>query len=474
MNILVLDVGTSSMRGTLMDETARALFGTQIKYRPSYGENGLAEQDPMDWVSAMKALCAGAAKDHPVDAIALTSQRSSVIPADKAGKPLMNAIMWQDSRNRAVCDSLKGREADIRAICGTGVNTVYSGGKMAWLRQERPDIYEKTKHLFVIPDYLIWLLTGNHVTDRTYGSRSMLMDLRKGEWSPELLRLFGVDRAKLGELIPPSSVAGVVTAAFSAETGIPEGIPVITCGGDQQCGALGQGVFQPEQVSVNLGTGAYLIAPVDQVPDNSHLICNASAVPGQYILESSVLTCGAALDWFFREFGGDVTQVGQTLRQSPPGANGVLVLPWFQGRANPDWNSEARAAFIGLTLATAKHDMLRALLESICVEVGGSLRQMTGTVREIRLSGGLSRTKELCQLLADVTGVPVIASDDSDATTRGAWMSAAKCLGKAETWGAVWEIAKPCQEQLFLPDLDLRSVYDRISKKTERLYDATK
>lgn len=476
MNILVLDVGTSSMRGTLLDDTSKAHFQSQIKYRPAYGENGLVEQDPLDWRNAMKELCAEAAKKHKVDAIALTAQRSSVIPADRAGEPLMHAIMWQDSRNRAICDSLKDRETDIRAICGTGINTVYSGGKMAWLRQEHPELYKKSEHLFVIPDYLIWQMIGTHVTDHTYGSRSMLMELRSREWSTKLLRLFGVDRSKLGTLILPSSVAGAVTEAFSKETGVPAGIPVITCGGDQQCGALGQGVFRSGQVSVNLGTGAYLIAPAEEVPDDLNLICNASAVPGQFILESSVLACGAALDWFLREFGGDVTMVGEALRKSPPGANGVVVLPWFQGRANPDWNSEARASFIGLSLATTKYDMLRALLEAICVEIGTSLHRMEygGQVRELHLSGGMSRARELCQLLADVTGAKVIVAENGDATTRGTWMSAAMCLGIVERWEDAWAIARPLQEQTCLPNKEQKLLYDRLAAEMERLYAATK
>jgi len=478
MNILVLDVGTSSMRGTLLDSACRELFRQQIKYQPSFGENGLVEQNPADWLSAIKEICRSAVIRNPVDAVALTSQRSSVIPADENGNPLMNAIMWQDSRNREICDRLRNQETYIQGICGTGINTVYSGGKMAWLREECPEIYARAKHLFVIPDYLIWYLTGNHVTDHTYGSRSMLMDLKKRVWSEELLTLFGVDPEKLGTLIEPSRVAGTVSDAFAGETGLPAGIPVITCGGDQQCGALGQGVYRKGQVSVNLGTGAYLIAPAEQVPDdrNSGLICNASAVPGEYILESSVLTCGAALDWFLREFGGDVSLVGEALKNSPPGANGVIVLPWFQGRADPDWNSSARASFIGLSLATAKDDMLRALLEAICIEIGHSLRRITSIrpVREIRLSGGLSRTPALCQLLADVTGVKVITSDDSDATTRGAWMSAAKCLELAETWRDAWKIARHGQEQIFQPNPTQKPVYDRIAAEMQRLYDATK
>ena len=477
MNILVLDAGTSSMRGTLLDAAAQTLWREQMKYSPVFGAEGTVEQNPGDWLEAMRALCAEAAP-YGVDGIALTSQRSSVIPASLAGEPLANAIMWQDTRNREICDALTEREEFVRAICGTGINTVYSGGKMNWLRQTDPALYARAQRLFVIPDYLIFCLTGKHVTDHTYGSRSMLMDLRRQEWSPQLLALFGVEETRLGRLIPPSSVAGSVTEEFALGTGLKAGIPVITCGGDQQCGALGQGVIGPGRASVNLGTGAYLIAAVREVPEklNQGLICNASAIPGEYILESSVLTCGAALDWFLRELSPDsgVSLVGEALRGSPPGANGVIALPYFQGRSNPDWNSKARAAFWGIGLGTTKLDLLRALLESICVEIGRSLDQMERVqpLKTLCVGGGLSQTPEVGQLLADVTGKETLCFDDSAATTRGAWMSAARCLGLSEDWAELWALARPAEHRAFGPRRDRAAEYKEISARMERLYQA--
>lgn len=477
MNIFVLDVGTSSIRGTLLDESAKMLFRQQLHYQPAYGENGTVEQDPLDWLNAVKALCKAAAMEAPVDAVGLTSQRSSVIPAAADGTPLTKAIMWQDTRNRDLCEGILDRENQIRSICGIGINTVCSGGKMAWLRQTNPSVYDRAAHLFVIPDYLIYQMTGNHVTDHTYGSRSMLMDLRSRTWSQELLELFGVDENKLGKLIQPSTMAGRVTERFAEQSGLPAGIPVITCGGDQQCGAVGQGVFAPGTVSVNMGTGAYLIAPLQKMPEelNHGLTCSASAVPGEYILEAGVLTCGAALDWFLRELGGDLSMVKTALLESPPGANGVTALPYFQGRANPDWNSGARAAFFGLSLGTTKLDLLRALLEGICVEIAQNMQPMESIypIRMIRLSGGLSKTVELGQLLADVTGIGVTLSDDSDATTMGAWMSAARCLGLARSWEEAWDKVCPVQEYRLQPRPEQKPVYEQNAARMERLYSAT-
>ena len=475
MKLLVFDVGTSSTRGALFDEGASLLAYRQIKYQPVYAAGGQVSQPPSDWLDALKAICRELSP-LGVDALALSAQRSSLIPAAADGTPLADAIMWQDTRNRTLCRSLGRFDARIRSLSGAGINTVCSGGKMAWLRQERPELYGAAAHLFVIADYLIFQMTGRHVTDHSYGSRSLLMDLRRREWSEELLELFQIDREKLGTLIAPGSVAGELTAAFAAETGLRPDIPVISCGGDQQCGALGQGVFRQGEVSVNFGTGAFLLAPTDAVPEPlpAGLVCGAFAVPGRFMLEASLLSCGSAVDWFLKTFcdGADASFAGVALRQSPPGANGVLALPYFQGRAFPDWNYRARASFHGLRPGSSRADLLRALLESLCVEVQQALQALPVRPERIRFSGGLSRTEELCRLLADVTGLPVLCTDDGDATLRGAWMNAACCLSLAGDYEAAWAAARPGGEREYLPRWEQRGVYEQLSARAEALYAA--
>ena len=438
VNILVLDVGTSSMRGTLMSDHKETRFRKQVKYQPTFGPGKAVEQDPEDWVLAMLEICSAAAGAERVDAVAITAQRSSVIPVDCNMNPIAPALMWQDARNQDTCSRRKAQENYVRQRCGTGINTVFSGGKIAWLQETRPEIRQAAAHYFVVAEYLLYIMTGEAVLDYTYGSRSMLMDLKECRWSPELLSLFGVECATLGRLIPPSSVAGHIHADFARKTGLQEGIPVVTCGGDQQCGALGQGVVCPGVVSVNLGTGAYLIAAAERVPDElpTGIVCNCASIPGTYILEYSVLTCGAALDWFFRELGGDVSFAAEALRKSPLGANGVICRPFFQGSSAPDWDSSARAEFSGISLATTRADLLRALLEGICREIGKGIAALESVspIERVVLSGGLTKTPEIISLMADITGKDVSATATEDATTQGAWLSAMMALGLASDW----------------------------------------
>lgn len=247
MNILVLDVGTSSMRGILFSSQGMELLSKQCQYQADYMEDGLVEQDPGDWEGAMyeilRSVSARAKRQGAgIDAIALTSQRSSTIPVDHSITPLHRAIMWQDKRTAEICGELESENERIARLCGARVNPVFSGVKMAWIRKKRPDIYDKTYKFLVVADYLIYLLTGNLCTDYTYGSRSLLMNIRTCEWDGELLSLFEVEKEKLCPLVEPGKICGNLSKRVADETGCPQGIPVITAGGDQQCGAVGQGL----------------------------------------------------------------------------------------------------------------------------------------------------------------------------------------------------------------------------------------
>lgn len=478
MRILVLDVGTSSMRATVMDKSGQSLGTEQIKYHPDFIGADTVTQDPSVWVEAMERLCRHAAAAGEVDAVALTSQRSSVIPLGRDGIPLCRAVMWQDKRNYSLCEGLSSYQHMVRSRCGTGISTVFSGGKMLWFRKERPELYQKLQRFVVIPDYLIWHMTGQYVTDHTYGSRSMLMDLKRRQWDPWLLKLFQVEADKLCTLIPPSSVAGYITPDFGRRCGLRTGIPVISCGGDQQCAALGQGVIGPGTVSINLGTGAYLVSAANRIPEDlpEGVLCNASAIPEQYILECSVLPCGAALDWLMRVLGEDQlpSAVTAALKTSPRGGNGAVMLPHLQGTVEQKTEG-VRGVFAGLSLSTTRADLIRALLEGICCEVRYWIAQMNQLcpIRTVRVSGGLTRSEEICQLLSDVLGLEVIVQDDGNATTRGAWMAASHCLEMVSDWDSAWHLVAREPQRIFCPDRQAEPFYGRLADCQRELFQAT-
>lgn len=438
MSILVFDVGTSSMRGVLLNDEAAILCQFQRKYHPTFHTAVHVTQDPKIWRKTLYDITKDVntwCKEHgeEIEMISLTAQRTSIIPVDHKGEALCDAIMWQDKRNMQICTRLSAFNGQIIRKSGTMINPVFSGSKMAWLRENESEIYNKADKIFVVSDYLLYHMTGERKTDRTYASRSHLMNLRTGRWDTVLLDIFGIDKSKLNDLIEPGELHGFTTKEFSKITGIQTGIPVYSAGGDQQCSALGMGIYKEGDLEVTSGTGAFIIGITEKLPIVilGNPIINYSAVKGKYIVEASILTCSAAFDWFcnnfYKEVQGDIYQkIDQEIAESPPGANGCMLLPFFQGRATPQWNPKATASFTNVTLSTTRGDMARALLEGIAYEIRNNLDIVEGQIgksKQIQIGGGLSRSEEFNQIQADVYGRELIQYRDREAGIIGAWAS---------------------------------------------------
>lgn len=483
MNILVVDVGTSSMRGVLYDNGGKPLVIRRVRYKSRARGNGTVEQPASDWTKALVSLCRqAAAGEHPVDALALTSQRSSLIPVDREGRPLRDAVMWQDTRSASVVEALQNEAEFIFRRTGARLNTVFSGTKMAWYRQQEPENYRKTRKLCTIADYLTWFMTGSFVTDASYGSRSLLMDLRTHTWDPELLALFGVEEEKLCRLIEPGGISGKLSEAFAGMTGLKAGIPLVSAGGDQQCGAVGQGLLKKGSQTATFGTGAFLLQYADAVPENlgSDVICGVHAIPGAYVLEASMLTCSALYEWARRILypGEGMGKMNQETAAAPVGANGVMVLPYFQGRGTPDWNSGARGAFLGLSLSSTRGDMARAVLEAIAMEARSSMEVLAGYGGEtdrVLIGGGFTKQPVFPQLLADVSGKTVLRETGlAEETARGAWIVAAVALGIAGDYDAAYAAAEKNPFLSYAPVPEHTAQYRVLRESMNRRYAADK
>lgn len=476
MKILVIDVGTSSMRGIVFTEDGCQLDSCQVKYDVKLLENGYIEQDPKDFRKALIKIVS-TLSHFDIEAIALTSQRSSVIPVDDDGKPLCDAIMWQDRRTVECCQELEGLNELIFSRCGSRVNPVFSGSKMKWLKEHRRKIYDAAAKLLVIPDYLVYSMSGKFVSDQTYGSRSLLMNLKSGVWDKDQLALFGIDEEKLCELHLAGSIIAAVNEEFAHLTGIRSGLPIISAGGDQQCGMIGQGAVREGICSLTLGTGAFLLTPCIHYPKHLEMdvVCNASSIQSQYILEASVLTCSSALEWFHRTFCNDIDNFYEWVNETAINTDsyGCIILPYFQGRSTPDWNSNASAMFYNVTLKTTREMMLKALLEGICMSIAENIEifRKYAQVNSICISGGMSASNGFSQLLADVCGCEIICSDNTQSTANGAFMVAACTLGLykdiSEAYNAV---NKQGNSQRYFPNMNKHMKYNELSKQMQILY----
>lgn len=482
MNILVIDVGTSSMRSVLLTDKGEELTVKQYLYSVTFMANSYVEQNPSDWENALYQIIRDTVKEAndnnwQIDAITMTSQRSSIIPVDENIRPLCNAIMWQDKRTNEICDNLKEYNDEVFALCGSRINPVFSGSKMTWVRRNCPEIYEKVYKFIVIPDYLNYLMTGELCTDYTYGSRSLLMNIYTHEWDDRLLEIFEVEKEKLCKLVAPGSITGYTSKEFNAITGINVGVPVISAGGDQQCGAIGQGVVKKGNLSITAGTGGFLITATDKVPENlgQDVICNFSSINGQYVLESSVLTCCSAFDWFKREFydGISYSEIDEIIAKTPIGSNGCICLPYFQGRSTPDWNNMAKGIFANITLATTRNDMLRSLLEGICYEIGNGISRMRNylDIIDIYVNGGLTNSAPFNEIQCNVYGAKLIRRGKADATARGALMVAATSLGVYKSVEEAFNIIGQSSDiKVYTPNSDTVEKYKEARDKMNTLY----
>ncbi|MCM1175383.1 MAG: FGGY family carbohydrate kinase [Blautia sp.] len=481
MNILIIDAGSSSMRGVLFTERGRITDQKQIKYHPVYGENGVyVEQDPLEYKAALWEIIewageAAAGISDAVGAIGLTAQRSSCICIDHKGDPIGNAICWQDKRTIPICKTLEVYNAEIFDKSGALINSVFLGPKLTWVREKRNEVYKKVWKFMTIADYLMYLLTGNVCTDDTYASRTHLMNLETRAWDSCLLDYFSVERQKLCEIYPVGSCMGVLRHEAAMLTGLEDGTPIYSAGGDQQCALIGQGIFEQGDVSVTLGTGEFIAMQLEQLPlqRKSRVIYNTSAIRGEYIVEFGAVTCCSALDWFMREFYPDMhyENIGSSLSESKPGASGCIALPYFQGRMTPDHNNDAKAVFAGISLNTKKADLLRAFVEGIGIETCNGIEEMPVEPRRILVNGGLTHTSEICQILADALGRPIYVSNEQDATALGAYLVTMVSMGHFSNEADAYKnIRGNPLTDIFTPIQENTEIYQKLKEENCELY----
>ncbi|MHB1454707.1 MAG: xylulokinase [Saccharofermentanales bacterium] len=496
-NILAIDAGTSSMRCILFDSLGEVLFVSQKKYAPTCFLDGRVEQAPESWYQAMvetmsEASSEADARHLTVSAVSLTSQRSSVMAVDINGQPLMPCFMWHDNRSAAICERLRTHEQLLYNRTGLRLTPMFSAPKMAWIHENMPSVYNQTFKFLGIHEFLLYQLTGTFVTDRSVASRSLLLNLRTGEWDEQCAGIFEVDINKLCRLFDAGAVCGKLTPTMAGRCGLTGGIPVVTAGGDQQCGVLGLGVTENGMISTTVGTGAFTIGLSDRpiLDPQMSLLCNISAQPGYFIVESPLLTAGNVYQWFAGQFmdsptiEGRIAQADNLARQSAPGSGGLRMMPYLTGRGAPYWNPDARGAFLNVSLDSKKPDFARAILEAIALEISDNFRfiresfiingitdSRQGTeFSDMLLSGGLAKMTEFNQIIADASGCSVIVRENTEATALGAWAGAATALGLfPDSRTAVASALAGKTETRFLPEPSMKRLYDSIGSEL-RLY----
>ncbi len=459
--ILALDQGTTSSRAIVFDHAGSIISTAQQEFRQIFPRPGWVEHDAQEiWATqsnvATEAISKAQLEGADIAAIGITTQRETTVVWDRqTGKPICNAIVWQDRRTAKACDRLRalGLAQSIRKKTGLVVDAYFSSTKLQWILNNVAGAKAKARAgrlaFGTIDSWLVWNLTSGrqHITDPSNASRTMLFNLHTGEWDDELLKLFGVPRSILPEVRSSSEVYGE-----SHLLGGP--VPIAGIAGDQQAALFGQACTKPGLVKNTYGTGCFMLmnTGAKAISSRNNLLTTVAWRIGgrtEYALEGSIFIAGAVVQWL-RDGLGIISSSSEVeaLAAQASDNGGVYLVPAFAGLGAPHWDQYARGLLIGLTRGSGRAQIARAALEGIAYQVADVLRAMESDakirLKELRVDGGACSNNLLMQFQADLLGVPVVRPKVSETTALGAAYLAGLAVGY---WKDTKEIAKQWQSE---------------------------
>jgi glycerol kinase len=448
--VLAIDQGTTSTRAIVFDDAGRPCASSQVPLTQFYPAPGEVEHDPEEiWQSV---LTAGRAvlkefEAGSIAAIGITNQRETTIIWERAsGRPLANAIVWQDRRTAAHCDALKaeGWDAHVEATTGLVIDPYFSATKLAWLLANIPGLRDRARAGEVcfgtVDSFLLFKLTGGkvHAIEASNAARTMLYDIRSGTWDEKLLDGLGIPRRMLPELRDSQDDFGVSKPDhFGAD------IPIRGVAGDQQAAAYGQACFSPGMLKATYGTGCFIVANTGatKIASSSRMLATVfHQLEGQrtFALEGSIFMAGATVQWL-RDCLGLIADAAESeaLARRADAKSGVYLVPAFQGLGAPHWDAEARAAILGLTRAASAADIVAAGLEAVAFQTRDLLDAMRKDMgqsgipnaRSLRVDGGMTANGWFLQRLADSLGETVEVARHAETTALGAAYLAGQASG---------------------------------------------
>lgn len=487
--MLALDQGTTSSRAIIFDHAGTPVSIAQKEFTQIFPQPGWVEHDPMEiWSSqigvAAEAISKATLRSSDIEAIGITNQRETTVVWDRrTGKPVYNAIVWQDRRTADICDALveKGYEDTIRKKTGLVIDAYFSATKIKWILDNVPGARENAEagHLAfgTIDSWLVWNLTDGkvHATDITNASRTLLFNINTLTWDKELLDLFGVPASMLPEVKSSSEVVAQTSIGIFSTP-----IPIAGIAGDQQSALFGQMCTKPGMVKNTYGTGCFMLMNIGDKPIlSSHKLVTTIAWKigdqVQYALEGSIFIAGAVVQWL-RDGLGIISSSGEVenLARKVESSDGVYLVPAFVGLGAPHWDPHARGTIIGMTRGTGAAHIARAALESIAYQTNDVLKAMEADasigIEELRVDGGATANNLLMQFQSDILGVDVVRPQVTEVTAIGAAYLAGLATG---FWKDVEEIRKQWKiDRAFKPTAGFRK--DELIKGWKRAVQAAK
>lgn len=445
MYFLGIDASTTATKALLIDADGAVVGVAAAEYGYATPRPLWSEQDPALWwdgaAQSVRALLQQTGVDAgEIAAVGLTGQMHGLVLLDAHGAVLRPAILWNDQRTQAQCDEIHrrvGRERFIQ-ITGNVALPGFTAPKILWVREHEPDVFARTAHVLLPKDYVRLRLTGEFAMDVADGAGTVLMDLRRRDWSDDVLRALDLPRAWLPQLFEGPQVTGRITAAAAVATGLRVGTPVVAGGGDQAAQAVGVGAIEEGIVALTLGTSGVVFAAADapfvEPAGRLHAFCHAA--PGKWHLMGVMLSAAGSLRWHRDTFAPGVSYDALLAPAAAvaPGSDGLLFLPYLTGERTPHPDPLARGAFVGLTVRHGMAHCTRAVLEGVAYGLRDSFELMQaaglGSIRQVRVSGGGAKSALWRQILADVFGCELATVNTVEGAAFGAALLAAVGAGR--------------------------------------------
>jgi sugar (pentulose or hexulose) kinase len=474
--ILTIDFGTTVTKVGLWGEEG-LLAMARSEVQTAHQQVGWAEQDPLRWWTSVVIACAearamAAQAFGQVDVVACSGARQTFVPVTRAGEPIGKGILWSDRRGvveAATLTKTMGGEAINRARTGIPLDAGAVASKLAWLATHEPERLQACDAILSPRDLIILRLTDELVTDTTFASRSGLYDFDGNA----VRELAGPALGKLPSVVSSDTVVGQLKPVPGAELGLRPGTPVVIGAGDRQCEVLGSGASEGCPM-VSWGTTANVSVPVHDrpVPSPAGAVITRGATGG-WLLEGGLSAAGSFLAWLGRLLGRSADELAARAAESPPGARGVIAVPWLDGARAPWWRDDARAGFFGLGAAHGPDDMSRAVIEAVawdvlrCMEVVTAGRLGGSTAQEVTLGGAGTGLPLWVEVLTSILGVPATRHRSGEAASAGAALLAGKALGMGLTLEQLDPVAAFIE-----PDPAMVSLYRGMRSQVDHVADA--
>ncbi len=484
----VLDIGTTSVRFILFHLNGRILFKSSKEIKQIYPRPGWVEEGPGQIWEATEIVISDAISRGEIDknsilALGITNQRESAVLWDRdTGKSCANLIVWQDRRTARRCRELKdaGYESAVKEKTGLTIDPYFSATKIEWLLKNNPEIesLKKSKRLAfgTVDSYIIYKLTGNHLTDYSNASRTLLFNISKLCWDDELLDIFNIDKNILPRVLP--CYGNAIFGVTKKESAFGRQIPICSVFGDQQGALFGHKCFSRGEIKSTFGTGSFIMLNTgkERVVSRNGLLSTIFYGDGKdiyYALEGSIYNTGSIFQWLKDGPGiiDDYDEI-EKLAKDINYQEDLFMVPALTGLGAPYWDPCARGMIIGITLATSRNEIVRAAIESTGFRTADVLEAMAKDtemdIEKLKIDGGVTKNRLFCQVLADITGASIVKFDIEEITSLGAMYGAGIGIG---IWDSVSDIKEDMDFENYLPKIDIKlrnRLYGKWRKAVEK------